>query len=136
MRTAPGMGLALRSLTPRPDPVRAGMADPTMSRHDQHDSPVADHYLSAGRTVRVERFEPSDSDRGTAVVLLHGADGLTYRGESYRALARELAVRGHRALLPHYFDATGTRHASLGAQPAHFLSWMQVVSDAISHATA
>src|SRR6266480_2109470 len=39
-----------------------------------------------GRSMAVERFEPERAGPAPAVVLLHGADGLAYRGPAYRAM--------------------------------------------------
>jgi carboxymethylenebutenolidase len=105
-----------------------------MSGDKPRAGPVTDSYPSGGRAIPVERFAPAAAGPSPAVILLHGADGLTYRGESYRALARDLAGRGFLALLPHYFEATGTRYASFGSQPLHFLTWTQAGADAVGYA--
>ncbi len=107
-----------------------------MNSDRPQDISATDSYVSGGRVIPVERFEPAAPGRAPAVIVLHGADGLTYRGASYRALARELAGRGFLGLLPHYFEATGTRYASFGSHPLHFLTWMQVVADAVGYAIA
>src|SRR5262245_15775657 len=89
-----------------------------------------------GRPVRVERFDPPGEPLGSPRppgVVLHGADGLSRRGPTFRATARQLAAAGYRVLLPHYFDRTGSSHA-LGAGPPDFSAWAGVVSDAVSEA--
>lgn len=83
-----------------------------------------------GRPVRVERFDPAPGNATAAVLLLHGADGLRYRGPSYRDMARDLARNGFLGLLVHYFDRTG----NVAASPLHFLRWTRVVQEAIEHA--
>lgn len=95
----------------------------------------ADSFVSAGKSVRVERFESRTDHPRPAVLLLHGSDGLLYRGELYREAARDLARAGHPVLLPHYFDSTGKPH-SLQTAPLHLLSWLQAVSDAVSYAVS
>src|SRR5262245_53989000 len=76
-----------------------------------------------GRAMTVERFDPEGVDRPLAALLLHGADGLRYRGPAYRAMARHLAGHGLRTLLPHYFERTGTDGHARGARPLDFLGW-------------
>ena len=94
---------------------------------------VTDTFACGTRTVHVERFEPPGEGPHPAVILLHGADGLDFRGKAYRGMARELAGHGFLALLLHYFDATGTRYAA-AANPLHCLTWMQVIGGAITYA--
>jgi dienelactone hydrolase len=43
-----------------------------------------------------------------AVLLLHGLDGLQYRGAAYREAARHLARNGYAALLVHYVIGDST----------------------------
>ncbi len=79
-----------------------------------------DSFASGGRRVRVDRFEPAAAGRRPAALLLHGSDGVRYRGELYRGVARGLASDGHPALLVRYSDSTGgPRPSSL---PANFLT--------------
>jgi len=92
-------------------------------------------FETNGRPVQVERFEPRGTPRA-AVLVLHGADGLTYRGPSYRELALGLAEHGFLALLVHYFDSTGGGFQGLLNEPLRFMTWMQAVSDGVGHARA
>src|SRR4051794_32277017 len=94
---------------------------------------TVDTLHASGRPMRVERFEPPDLAEA-AVVLLHGADGLTRRGPAYRSLARDLARRGYRALLPHYFESTGTGAHALAAKPLDALGWLEAVGEVIDRA--
>ncbi len=64
-------------------------------------------FPSGGRSIEVERFEPQGEGHFPAALLLHGLDGLQFRGADYRAVARTLADHGYVALLLHYFDRTG-----------------------------
>jgi carboxymethylenebutenolidase len=93
-----------------------------------------DSFASGGHRVRVDQFDPAGAGRRPAVLLLHGSDGVRYRADMYRRIARGLAADGYPALLVHYFDSTGgSRPAAI---PVHFLTWMQAVGDAITYATA
>jgi carboxymethylenebutenolidase len=92
-----------------------------------------DSFQTNGRPVQVERFEPRGAARAAALVL-HGADGLTYRGPAYRELARGLAEEGFLALLVHYFDSTGGGFQGFLAEPFRFMTWMQAVADGVSYA--
>jgi len=89
-----------------------------------------DTFGREGKPVRIERFDPGPDQASAAVLLLHGADGLHYRGPSYREMARDLARNGFLGLLVHYFDSTG----NVAASPFHFLRWMQVIEDAVDYA--
>lgn len=90
---------------------------------------TTDHFDHDGKAVRVERFDPGPGATAP-VLLLHGADGLRYRGASYRGMARDLARQGYLTLLVHYFDSTG----NVAASPAHFFRWIQTVTDALDYA--
>jgi carboxymethylenebutenolidase len=89
--------------------------------------------LSAGgRSMTVERFEPERAGPAPAVVLLHGADGLAYRGPAYRAMARHLAGRGLRVFLPHYFERAGTAGRASFSRPLEFLGWIDGVTETLN----
>ncbi len=92
-----------------------------------------DSFQTNGRPVQVERFESRGAARAAALVL-HGADGLTYRGPAYRELARGLAEEGFLALLVHYFDSTGGGFQGFLSEPFRFMTWMQAVADGVSYA--
>src|SRR5437868_15550548 len=83
--------------------------------------------LDGGRQMLVERFEPERVGPAPAVVLLHGADGLGYRGPAYRAMARHLATRGLRVFLPHYFERSGTPGRASVSRPLDLLGWTGAV---------
>ncbi|HEY1379787.1 MAG TPA: dienelactone hydrolase family protein [Gemmataceae bacterium] len=86
------------------------------------------------RSMAVERFEPERTGPAPAVVLLHGADGLTYRGPAYRAMARHVAGRGLRVFLPHYFERAGTPGRASFSRPMDFLGWMDAVTETVAAA--
>jgi carboxymethylenebutenolidase len=99
--------------------------------------PLSESELSikdGGRAMVVERFAPERVGPAPAVVLLHGADGLTYRGPAYRAMARHLASRGMRVFLPHYYERSGTPGRATASRPMDFLGWMDAVSETLSAA--
>src|SRR5262245_36753103 len=88
----------------------------------------------AGRSMTVERFEPERAGPAASVVLLHGADGLSYRGPAYRAMARHLAARGLRVFLPHYFERVGTPGRAAFSKPTDFLGWMDGATETLTAA--
>jgi len=100
----------------------------------------SEFVLDGERAFTVERFAPER--RGTrdagrpdpSVVLVHGADGLKYRGPAYRAMARHLAARGMRVYLPHYFDRAGTPGRASFSRPLDFPGWMGAVTDVVEAA--
>ncbi len=105
---------------------------PPLTSHAVRDTEVS--LSGAGRAMTVERFEPDAEGPFPAVLLLHGADGLRYRGPVYRTTARHLAGRGLRVLVPHYFERTGTPGHASAARPLDFLGWMEAVTDTIGTA--
>ena len=88
-------------------------------------------FVSGGRTVAMERFDAPGGGRRPAVLLLHGADGMTY-GDRYRMGARVLASAGYHVFLPHYFDRTGERRASYATIGSNFGAWSETVLDALN----
>jgi dienelactone hydrolase len=115
-----------------------------------------DTFLSGGKPVAVERFEPAAPGKYPAVLLLHSLDGLDNPcGAVYRFAAKERAARGYVVLLVHYFDRTATGPKQLPAvrEPflrwskggrikdadrqviaAHFRAWTEAVEDAVRYA--
>jgi dienelactone hydrolase len=94
----------------------------------------ADSFTSDEQVIPVERFEPEDGGRHPALLLLHGADGLQYRGDSYRAMAQEFARHGYAVFLVHYLGRTRTAYGGLYGNPLQSLTWLWIVRDAVSHA--
>ena len=73
---------------------------------------VRDSYISDGRRILVERFEPTGSGRYPTVIMIHGAAGLyKHEGDALPPTEnfgeQQLAKDGYIALLVHYFDSTG-----------------------------
>jgi dienelactone hydrolase len=90
--------------------------------------------LDGGRAMLVEQFAPERVGPVQSVVLLHGADGLKYRGPAYRAMARHLAARGMRVFLPHYFDRSDSPGRASFSRPTDFLGWMDSVTETLEAA--
>jgi carboxymethylenebutenolidase len=93
-------------------------------------------FDSRGKSIPVEQFEPKAPGRYPAVVILHGAGGMPAGGIAFRAFARVLARQGYVALIPHYFDRTGTAMADDRTIPKHFAAWMETVADAVTYAAS
>lgn len=92
-------------------------------------------FTSSGIPISVEWFEAAGSastERKPAVLMLHGADGLTMRGGEYRAAARAIAAAGYHVALLHYLDRTQERWASLATIPHNLRAWMNTLGDAIT----
>jgi carboxymethylenebutenolidase len=87
--------------------------------------------MSGGRTIGMERFDAPAGGRRPAVLILHGADGMT-NGERYRVGARVLASAGYHVFLPHYLDRTGERRASYATLATNFAAWTDTVLDALN----
>lgn len=87
-------------------------------------------FTSGGRAIAIERFDAPSGGRPPAVLLLHGADGMTY-GERYRMGARVLASGGYQVFLPHYLDRTGERRAGYATIGGNFPAWTDTVVDAL-----
>ena len=92
-------------------------------------------FESQGKTIAIERYEPKAPGRYPAVLVVHGAGGMTIGGPWFRESARMLARRGYVAHVVHYFDLTGTRVADLPAMRKHFPAWMKVLADGVANAS-
>ncbi len=107
--------------------------------------PMIASFRSGGKDITLEAISPEQRGRAPVVILLHGAYGLDRDGGFLRDLGRSLADRGFLALIPHYFERTGTKAEDLvdargvtseGAKrmDAHLPEWEEIVGDAIDHA--
>jgi carboxymethylenebutenolidase len=91
-------------------------------------------FTSGGKSITVEIYEAAGvSGRCPSVLLLHGADGLSYNGQ-YRAGAEAIAAAGYQVFLVHYLDRTGERRASFATLFGNFGIWMETVRDALAWA--
>lgn len=89
-------------------------------------------FVSLGKTIGIERFEPKEPGKYPAVVILHGAGGMDVGGPEFRQSGRELARRGYVARIVHYFDQTGTTTADAATIARSFSAWMVTIGDAIT----
>jgi carboxymethylenebutenolidase len=87
-------------------------------------------FTSGGQTIGVERFEAAQGGKRAAVLLLHGADGMT-NAERYRIGAQVLAAAGYHVFLLHYLDRTGERRAYFSTIGRGFALWADAVRDAL-----
>jgi carboxymethylenebutenolidase len=90
-------------------------------------------FESQGKTIAIERFEPKGPGKYPAVLVVHGAGGMTIGGPLFREASRRLARQGYVAHVVHYFDLTGTRIADMSTMKEHFPAWMRVVADGITN---
>lgn len=72
--------------------------------------------------VTIDRVEGAGRGRRPAILLLHGADGITRRAQ-YQFAANALAGQGYTVLFPHYFEATGEQRASYGEIGRKYPIW-------------
>lgn len=91
-------------------------------------------FKSGGRTIAVETFQPAVSASRPTILMLHGADGLSYNTQ-YREGARNVAAAGYQVHLVHYLDRTGERRASFSTLFENFMPWMGTVQDALAFAS-
>lgn len=89
-----------------------------------------DSFTSGGVAIGAEWF-PAGSGTGPAVLLLHGADGLTF-AEGYRLAARVLASAGYHVGFVHYLDRTRDRRVIYSRIKQDYPTWMSVTRDAVS----
>jgi dienelactone hydrolase len=91
-------------------------------------------FMSGGKAIAVETFQGAGSAVRPAVLMLHGADGLS-RNTQYREGARAIAAAGYQVHLVHYLDRTGERRASFATMFQNFMPWMSTVQDALTFAS-
>ena len=92
-------------------------------------------YQSQGKPISIERFEPKAPGRYPAVLVVHGAGGMTIGGPLFREAARTLAGRGYVAHVVHYFELTDTKIADLATMKANFPAWMKALADGVTNAS-
>jgi carboxymethylenebutenolidase len=88
-------------------------------------------FKSGGKTIAVDTFQTPGSSPRPAVLMLHGADGLSGNTQ-YRRAAQDVAAAGYQVHLVHYLDRTGERRASFSTMFQNFMPWMSTVQDAVS----
>lgn len=83
--------------------------------------------------VTIDRNDGRGAGRRPAVLLLHGADGLTRRAQ-YQLVSAALSAQGYTVLFPHYFELTDQRRASYGEIAAKYPLWREGLGDVIDAA--
>ena len=100
--------------------------------------PRTDTFVSGGKPVAAEWFAASGRQGATApaVLILHGADGMTIP-ERYRFGARALAAAGYHVVLVRYFERTGdSGRADWARLRDHAPLWVETVRDAVGYAAS
>jgi carboxymethylenebutenolidase len=96
-----------------------------------------ERFNSGGTSISVEVFLPTAAGRHPAALILHGTFGLLpqYRPDIV-AFAEALADKGTVAVVPHYFDRTGTAPGldAGAAIPRHLEEWKAACGDALAFA--
>ena len=92
-----------------------------------------DSFISAGQSIRIDRYLPAGDTAHPAVIAIHGSTGME---ESFSDRpARLLAAQGYAVFLLHYFDRSGTTgQPSAEEMRALFPDWMGTIGDAITYA--
>lgn len=119
--------------------LAAFAATPALARADAPEPEVEEAratFPSHGKRVAVEQFAPKEPGRYPAVVLLHGAGGPgpPDTDSPLREQARRLARQGFVAIIPHYFDRTGTKFNNAVRNGRYYATWIETVSDAVTYA--
>jgi carboxymethylenebutenolidase len=91
-------------------------------------------FSSGGKAIAVETFQTAGSSPRPAVLMLHGADGLSFNTQ-YREGAHNIAGAGYQVHLVHYLDRTGEKRASFSTLFQNFTLWMDTVQDSLAFAT-
>src|SRR5271165_4214281 len=97
-------------------------------------------FPSGTKSIAVEVSTPTTPGKYPAVLVVYGTDGLNDDhgfGTALRAFATRLAGEGFVALIPDYFQSTGTTPgaASVWLSPSSFLdTWTGTLADAATFA--
>lgn len=87
-------------------------------------------FASGGEPIRIEAMPAPQLGLRPAVLLLHGADGLS-GGEHYRLAAQLVASAGYHTFLLHYLDRTGELRADYRKIKQNLPCWVGTVRDAL-----
>jgi dienelactone hydrolase len=132
LRAGRGHALAIAALaaTISTGLVRADAPDPPTAIEEADET-----YPSHGKRVTVERFMQPGADKAPLIVLLHGAGGIgpPGGGSMLREQARRLARQGYVAVIPHYFDRTGTNFDNATRNARYYKVWVETASDAVTY---
>lgn len=85
-------------------------------------------FVSGGSAAAatIDRANGVGSGRRPAVILLHGADGLSQR-QSYIFASNALSAQGYTVLFPHYFNG-GRGPASYGEIRSRYPEWLATLN--------
>lgn len=92
---------------------------------------------SHSTALQAELYTPTGARSGGVVVVAHGSDGMNEPWAAMiREYAEELAGQGFVAIIPHYFDKTGTSPGPevFSAIPVQLSKWLEAVQDAAAYA--
>jgi dienelactone hydrolase len=92
---------------------------------------------SHGKTITTAVFPAAGASAGRAVVVAHGTDAMQDPwAPMIRQYATSLAQMGITALIPNYFEKTGTAPGMQvwSSPPSHLDAWVEAVGDTIAYA--
>ena len=104
------------------------------------------NFTSAAKTIGVELFSPAGAPNGGAIVLAYGSDGFVDNAHGpwatmLRGYATELAGKGFTAVVPDYFQRTGTHPGDIDYENGgarliwlHRDEWQATLGDAVAYA--
>src|SRR4051812_40347954 len=87
-------------------------------------------FISGGKQIRINRYEPAGAGAHPAVILIHGSGG-PLRGAD--PIAQQACKMGINVFVPHYFERTGHDWVYNDAIEPNFLAWLQTLRDAVSY---
>jgi dienelactone hydrolase len=93
-----------------------------------------DTFESGGKKITVELFEPDTAGKHPVVIVLHGAEGMSFGGINYRIISRRLAQNGYVAIFPHYFERTDTMSALGIPAFVNFKPWLGTIGELLTYA--
>ncbi|WP_229426774.1 dienelactone hydrolase family protein [Microvirga alba] len=96
--------------------------------------PVTQHrhvFSSSGKDIAVDTLQADGLSRPPAVIMLHGADGLSENSQ-YVEGAQAVARAGYQVNLVHYLDRTEENRASFSTVFQNFQPWLDTVNDALA----
>lgn len=103
------------------------------------------NFSSAAKTIGVELFTPAGTPNGGAIVLAYGSDGFVDNAHGpwatmMRGYAADLSGRGFTAVIPDYFQRTGTHPGDIdydngGSRQIwlHRNEWQATLGDAVAY---
>ena len=102
---------------------------------EQARRPARFSFVSGGKMILVDEYEPTEAGNHPSALVLHGAGGMLFDGPEMRRMAMQLAAGGVRAYVVHYFDGSGVVFTTSDrVLQAHFDAWLAVVRDAVNFA--